>query len=149
MAENFFDARKTRAKRGNNFMGGAKEIKQALTPVKLKEPEPITLNKEPEVVPEVMNETPTEVEPKDKLTLKKGFIVGYTDEGNVLFKPFGTPGKLEIVGLVEYSKTIALDLLDEMANTKINIVPSLKEGLTATLTGIKALLTRGEEKVAS
>jgi len=147
MAENFFDARKTRTKRGSNFMGDVKEIKHV--PVRavpdLKKPEPITMSSEPEA----LTEAPTEVEAKDKLTLKKGFIVGYTDEGNVLFKPFGTPGKLEIVGLVEYAKTIALDLLGEMANTKTNAIPSLKEGLTATLTGIKALLTRGEEKVAS
>jgi len=136
MTENYFDAKKVKKTRGASFMNRAREIKevppQTLKP-KQKEEKPIKTKEKIEKKED--NET------KDQVVLEKGFIVGYTNDGKVLFKPIGSPSKMEIVGLVEYAKTISKDILHEIANTKINMLPSIKDGIAASLKATHFLIT--------
>jgi len=157
MAENFSMNQKTRAKRKNNFMGTAREIKEIPKPEPQKETPvktdlvsvthtPLESNVE-QLKAEVVEATT--VTPDEQLKISKGFIVGYTDEGKVVFKPIAGTSRLELVGLVAYSQAISNDLLDELAGTKANDIPIIKEGMEATLRGMQALLVKEKVQVAS
>lgn len=146
MAENFSDIQRMKMKRSNNFMGKAKEIRE------------IPIPKPVEVIEEVVEEaevvTPViplaDLEPdQGKLTISKGFIAGYTEDGKIMFKPFGDASRLELVGLVEYSKSISSDLLNELAGTKTAEIPAIKDGIHAILRGMQALLAQKESETAS
>lgn len=156
MAENFSLNQKTRAKRKNNFMGTAREIKEIPIPEPQETPvktdlvsfthTPLETNVD-KLAAEVVEATT--VTPDEQLKISKGFIVGYTDEGKVVFKPIAGTSRLELVGLVAYSNAISNDLLDELAGTKANDIPVIKSGIEATLRGMQALLTKEKVQVAS
>lgn len=150
MAENFGDIRSIKNKRGG-FMGGVKEVNSA--PIPQQKPAPVPtptptqgtpISKSPETAPVV-----APVADKDKTTLKTGFVVGYTDDGIVKLQPFGGLSELELVGLIEYSKTKSGDMLNKIARTSVGDIGSLKKGVTILAESIKTLLTHDQDTQAA
>lgn len=154
MPENFNDAQRIKKKRAGSFMGAAREIKeipQVKPPVKVAQPKTVSQKPQGETMtvtqpPVIEPKKPTVESQEDKLTVQKGFIVGRTEDGKILFKPFGSPDKVELIGFVEYAKAVSTDLLNELANTSTYETRSIKNGMTAALQGIKALLDRQSDQ---
>lgn len=142
MAENFSDAKKIKQKR-QSFMGGVREVKQALPPARPKAEE---IKPEVKEAPPVQAVTePTKVEAENKMTVSKGFIVGYTEDGLVVFKHFGDISKMEVVGLVEYVKVISKDIIEDLAQSSTSMI---KKGVQTTLTALKTMMP-GADKAAA
>jgi len=145
MTENFGDAMNAKKKRGN-FMGNVKEIVKVPKPV-VKAPAPLP-EKTTEIVESVETVAET-VKPEEKTTLQKGFVVGYTEDGVVKLQPFGGLSELELVGLIEYAKIKAGDMLNRIARTSMSDIAPIKEGVTILAQSIKALLTGGQDQKAA
>jgi hypothetical protein len=161
MPENFTDAQKIKRKRANSSMG-IKEIKEIPTrqrvpepivtraPIKASPPGPVTVTAPPvKGVPQLEKTEQSATTPQDKLTIQKGFLVGKTEDGKIVFKPFGSPEKIELIGFVEYAKAVSSDLLNELANTSTHETHAIKDGITAALHGIKVLLSKQAENHTS
>lgn len=148
MVENFHDAQKVKSKRGNSFMGGVKEVRKAprptpqAEPLVVEAPKPLPTRQEPVVKAE--SSASAEVE---RAPLTKGYKVGYTSEGIVRLEAFGGLSELELVGLVEYSKTKIGQLLDRIAKTDISQLPALKQGVIVLAEGINSLLRQKHEEI--
>lgn len=150
--EDFATNKKVKGKR-ENFMGAVKEVNPTLTrpepvakpaaqPTPTPPPTPQATAPAPEQPAQPTPEAVATGEGDDKpqITLKRGYLVGYTEEGVVALRPFGDIGNLELVGLVEYSKTKTKDLLEQVAGTQI---ADIKKGVTVLAQGVNSLLKGG------
>lgn len=138
MAENFDDIQRIKNKR-SGFMNQVKEVKNVPKPVAKPEKvlvETITTEPNNPVAAEAKSS-----EPKKEVTLKKGFIVGYTEEGIVKLEPFGGLGELELSGLVQYSEAKSRDMMNKIARTSESEITPIKEGVVILAQSIKDLLT--------
>jgi len=138
MAENFGDIQRIKNKRGG-FMGGVKEVSHVKIPTaKPAEAKVVTPVAAPKPAAEPTKQV---VEDKDKTTLKKGFVVGFTEEGIVKLQPFGGIGELELAGLIKYSEVKSDDMMNKIARTSTSDITPIKEGVTILAQSIKTLLT--------